>query len=106
MITLVDRPPVKPATIEALDEAFERAQREWKWAVVPEYQGKHGHPFLAGRELIEAFLKAPASSSARDIEHAHSDKIVYVALDDPLISLNVDTPEEYAALAPQMVHSK
>jgi molybdenum cofactor cytidylyltransferase len=106
LITLVDRPPVKPATIEALDEAFERAQREWKWAVVPEYQGKHGHPFLAGRELIEAFLKAPASSSARDIEHAHSDKIVYVAVDDPLIALNVDTPEEYAALAPQMVHSK
>jgi len=30
-----------------------------KWAAVPEYQGKHGHPILIGREMLEAFLRAP-----------------------------------------------
>ncbi len=98
MITLVDRPPVKPATIQLLDEAFERGLPESKWAVVPEWQGKHGHPILAGRELIEAFLRAPASSSARDIERAHLEKIIYVPVDDPQVIANVDTPEQYAAL--------
>jgi molybdenum cofactor cytidylyltransferase len=98
LITLVDRPPVKGETIEILDEAFERAIREWKWATIPEHQGKHGHPFFAGREMIEAFLKAPAASSAREIEHAHQDKIAYVPVDDPHILVNVDTPEQYAAL--------
>ena len=98
MITLVDRPPVKPGTIEILADAFERTFHQGKWAVVPEYQGRHGHPILAGREMIEAFLRAPSSSSARDIEHAHHEKIIYVAVDDPLIAINVDTPEQYAAL--------
>jgi molybdenum cofactor cytidylyltransferase len=98
MITLVDRPPVLPATIQALSDAFDEALLQGKWAVIPEYQGKHGHPIFVGREMIEAFLRAPAESSARDIEHAHQDKVAYVAVDDPLIVSNVDTPEQYADL--------
>ena len=104
LITLVDRPPVKRETIERLDEAFDRALHQGKWAVVPEYQGKHGHPILAGREMIEAFLKAPASSSARDIQQAHQDKISYVAVDDPLVVANVDTPEQYSSLPQSATH--
>ena len=57
MITLVDRPPLQPATLATLESAFERAATHRKWAVIPEYQGKHGHPILAGREMIEAFLR-------------------------------------------------
>jgi len=98
LITLVDRPPAKPATIEALDESFDHALRQGKWAAVPEYQGNHGHPILVGREMIEAFLKAPPSSSAREVQHAHQDKIAYVAVEDPRVVANVDTPEQYAAL--------
>ena len=105
MITLVDRPPVKSDTIHALIEAFELALRQWKWAVVPEYQGKHGHPILVGREMMEAFLRAPASSSAREIQHTHQDKITYVPVDDPLVVVDVDTPEQYAALAAPALHS-
>jgi molybdenum cofactor cytidylyltransferase len=99
MITLVDRPPVSPQTTAVLQAAFERAVEQWKWAVVPEYQGKHGHPIVAGREMIEVFLTAPASSSARDLQHAHQAKIEYVLVDDPLTVMNIDTPEQYAALA-------
>ena len=98
MITLVDRPPVLPETIQTLRDAFEREIPESKWAVVPEYRGKHGHPILIGREMIEAFLRAPVTSSAREVEHAHSDKIAYFSAEDPLITGNVDTPEQYAAL--------
>ena len=98
MITLVDRPPVQVDTILILLAAFERVIGQSKWAVVPEYQGKHGHPLVAGREMIEAFLRAPASSIARDVEHAHLEKIEYVSVDDPLVVANVDTPEQYAAL--------
>jgi molybdenum cofactor cytidylyltransferase len=98
MITLVDRPPVSPATIQILSDAFDEALLHSKWAVVPEFQGKHGHPIFAGREMIEAFLRAPAASSARDVEHAHLERIAYVPVDDPLIAVNVDTPEQYADL--------
>jgi len=104
LITLVDRPPVKPATVEMLDEAFESTTLQWKWCVIPEYQNKHGHPILAAREMIEAFLKASPLSSARDVVHAHNDKIVYVPVDDPFISTNIDTPEQYAALPEPALH--
>jgi len=94
----VDRPPVSPATIQILSDAFDEALLHSKWAVVPEFHGKHGHPIFAGREMIEAFLRAPAESSAREIEHAHREKIAYIPVDDPLIVVNIDTPEQYADL--------
>ena len=97
MVTLVDRPPVKSATIQTLHEAFEGAGQN-TWAVVPEFSGKHGHPYLAGREMIEAFLRVPATSIARDIEHRHQDHIQYMGVDDPLVAVNINTPEDYAAL--------
>jgi molybdenum cofactor cytidylyltransferase len=98
MVTLVDRPPPRMETIAALEAAFERATIQRKWAVIPEYQGKHGHPILLGREMLEAFLKAPETSNAQAVEHAHQSEIEYVPVDDPLVTLNIDTPEQYAAL--------
>jgi molybdenum cofactor cytidylyltransferase len=100
MVTLVDRPPVRMETIEILESAFEQATTRRKWAVIPEYQGKHGHPILLGREMMEAFLKAPETSNARDIERAHLSQIEYVPVDDPLVAVNVDTPEQYVSLPP------
>lgn len=99
MVTLVDRPPARPETLQMLCAAFAQALAEGKWAAIPEYGGKHGHPFLAARELIETFLKAPATASARDLEHQNQQQLVYVPVSDPTVTLNVDTPEDYAALA-------
>ncbi len=97
IITLVDRPPVSTITIQTLRDAFESADQN-TWAVVPEFSGKHGHPYLVGREMMEAFLRVPATSTAREIEHQHREHIQYVGVDDPLVALNVNTPEDYAGL--------
>jgi len=98
MVTLVDRPPVRAETLATLEAAYEQAAIHRKWAAIPEYQGKHGHPILAGREMLEAFLRAPETSNARDVEHAHQSEIEYVPVDDSLVAVNVDTPEQYASL--------
>jgi molybdenum cofactor cytidylyltransferase len=97
IVTLVDRPPAEAETIELLKNAF-AAGNEKVWAVVPEFGGKHGHPFVIGREMIEAFFSAPVSSSARDVEHANQDHILYVPVSDPLVAANVDTPEDFEKL--------
>jgi molybdenum cofactor cytidylyltransferase len=97
MVTLVDRPPVGAATLQNLRETFEAAEQNI-WAVVPEFSGKHGHPYLVGREMMEAFLRVPASSIARDIEHEHQVHVHYLHVDDPLVALNINTPEDYAGL--------
>ena len=98
MITLVDRPPVHPLTIETLQSVFEQATTKRKWAVIPEYQSKHGHPILIANEMMQAFLDAPETSNARNVEHAHQPEIEYIPLEDPNIAINVDTPEQYASL--------
>ena len=97
IITHVDRPPVNAGIIEKLREAFENAPIE-KWSVIPEYGGKHGHPIFIGREMIEVFLRAPATATARDLEHENWEHIEYVPVNDPVVVINVNTPEDYQAL--------
>ncbi len=86
---------------QTLRDSFEAAPQS-VWAVVPEFSGKHGHPFVAGREMIEQFLQAPATGSARDIEHRYQEHIQYLAVDDANVALNINTPEDYAALVPKL----
>lgn len=100
MITLVDRPPPAAETLNQLLESFTN-RAHGVWATVPEFEGKHGHPILIGREMIEEFLRAPATANAREIEHAHQQEISYLRIDDPLVTTNVDTPEDYASLQSQ-----
>ena len=98
LVALVDRPPCNSSTVERLLGAFAEAHLQGKWAVVPEHAGRHGHPIVVGREMIEAFLKAPDTSSAREVEHALQDRILYLPVEDPLVAANVDTPEDYERL--------
>ncbi len=98
VVTLVDRPPCLLDTLRTLCSKFRDVYEEDKWAVVPEFEGKHGHPIVIGREMIEAFLKAPATATARDVEHSVQARIQYVAVDDPWVVANVDTPEQYERL--------
>ncbi|MBZ5531134.1 MAG: nucleotidyltransferase family protein [Acidobacteriia bacterium] len=97
IITLVDRPAPSDEAIAQIKDAFLSASDQ-TWAVVPEHGGKHGHPIVIGREMIEVFLRAPASSNARAVEHANQGHILYVAVDDPLVAVNVNTEEDYEKL--------
>jgi molybdenum cofactor cytidylyltransferase len=97
IITLVDRPPANIETVHAIRTAFESASPD-VWAVVPEVSGKHGHPYIAGREMIEQFLREPATGNARDVEHRFQEHIQYLPVTDSFVAMNVNTPEEYAAL--------
>ncbi len=97
IVTLVDRPAPDVATIELLKNEF-LAAGYTTWAVVPELAGKHGHPIVIGREMIGAFLDAPATSSARDVEHSLQARVRYLAVNDPLVTANVDTPEDLQKL--------
>ena len=94
IITLVDRPAPDRRTVAVLKQAFLDSPRTI-WAVVPQFEGRHGHPVVVGREMIEAFLRAPADSTARDVEQAHHTHIRYLDVADPLVVWNVDTPEDY-----------
>ncbi|MGZ4825441.1 MAG: nucleotidyltransferase family protein [Terriglobales bacterium] len=95
IVALVDRPPAAPATVATLKQRFLDRVGEGVWAVVPRHGDRNGHPFIIGREMIHAFLSAPETATAREVEHAHQQHIEYVPVDDPLVVLNVDTPDDY-----------
>ncbi|MFP5275924.1 MAG: NTP transferase domain-containing protein [Acidobacteriota bacterium] len=101
MITPVDCPPLSADSLAKLRAAFAAARSRGAWAVAPENGGRSGHPLLASHELIQALLAAPVTSNAREVKHAHPEKFEYVAVPDPLLRVEVNTPEEYAALAPK-----
>jgi molybdenum cofactor cytidylyltransferase len=95
-VTLVDRPAAQPRTLAHLKDAFLLSSPEEIWATVPEYEGRHGHPVIFAREMIEAFLRAEPTKTARDVEHEHQSRIQYVPVDDPRVALNINTPEDYS----------
>lgn len=111
-ITHVDRPSASSATIALLKQTFVAQAARGQWAVVPECadpvtgETKHGHPIVIGRELMEQFLRAPATSIARDIEHAHQSRITYLPVTDTAVITNVNTPEEYERLVQQSIAAR
>jgi molybdenum cofactor cytidylyltransferase len=99
IITHVDRPPATAETLHRLIAEF-RAKHNLpaatrRWAVVPQVDGKHGHPIVAGRELIEEFLRASENITARNVEHEHHHRMEYVDVADPNVIANLNTPDEY-----------
>jgi molybdenum cofactor cytidylyltransferase len=105
MVTLVDQPPASATTLEALLATFVAAADKI-WAVVPEYRGKQGHPIIVGREMIEVFLRAAVTASADHLQRQYQEHIEYASVDDPFVSWNVDTPQEYEMLLSQNNQSK
>jgi molybdenum cofactor cytidylyltransferase len=89
------------ASLEQLCAAYDQALTHGKWGVAPEKNGRHGHPMLVNRNMIDAFLAAPVSSNARQVKRAHVEAFEYVSVPDPLLSTDVNTPEQYDSLAKQ-----
>src|SRR5574340_663902 len=98
IVMLVDRPPARAETVHLLRRKFLEAAPRGIWAVVPRYGERNGHPLVAGREMLDAFLRAPQTSNAREVEHLHREHIEYVAVEDSLVIANVDTPEDFQRL--------
>ena len=96
LITHVDRVPAAPTTIAKLKQRATNTAGPWLF--VPEHNGQHGHPVLARREMIEVWLKSSPETTAREVEHAHQQRIAYVPVADAHILANVNTPEEYQKL--------
>jgi molybdenum cofactor cytidylyltransferase len=96
VVMLVDRPPVARATIEYLQAVLAESSEEEVWAVVPTFGGKHGHPMVMGRDMIEAFLRAPAETTAKEVRAERLDRVRYIEVNDENVVRNVNTPEEYA----------
>jgi molybdenum cofactor cytidylyltransferase len=105
----VDRPLASAETVRALLEA--RAEEEDAGsgaagvppdapgtrsdAIVPESDGRRGHPFLLRATLRAAVLAAAPDASLREVLKAAGTRRRVVPVEDPGIHFNLDTPEAW-----------
>lgn len=97
----VDLPHVRVTTLERLFETF---RREPAPAVVPTFAERRGHPVLWGTGLFEELLISEAATrhGARAVLHAHAAEISQVAVDDPAVIDDLNTPEDYERLVREL----
>ncbi|MDH3456915.1 MAG: nucleotidyltransferase family protein [Gemmatimonadota bacterium] len=91
----VDRPHVSLTTLAAVIDRFRDGGVS---IVVPEFRGQRGHPVLFGRAVFEELRQAPDDQGARSVVRADPSRVAFVAVDDPAILEDINTPEDYKAL--------
>ena len=95
VVALVDHPAVRVGTVVALIDAWRRGRPP---VVRPMFTGRHGHPVVFDRAVWPSLRAAPLAEGARPVVRALAGQVVDVAVDDPGVTLDLDRPEDYAAL--------
>ena len=91
LIGLGDQPQVQEETVRNIWTAFVRSGAA---LVIPSFQNRRGHPWLAARSLWPEILALSPSTSPRQFLDAHAGQIEYVPADASILQ-DLDTPEEY-----------
>lgn len=98
LIGLGDQPQVEERSVRKVCEAFSRTGSP---LVVPSFQVRRGHPWLAARSVWEEILSLKPEQTPRDFLNSHADRIHYVNVDTPAVLADLDTPEAYEAARPK-----
>lgn len=99
-IALVDQPAVPPEVIKFLIKEHERTGAR---LVVPEYEGRGGHPVLIDSSLREELLNLDPERGLRSLFAAHRDEVLRVPVFTPYVARDMDTWEDYRALYMEIV---
>lgn len=97
LIVLGDQPQVRQRTVKLVLEAYKNHRAG---LVIPSYNKRRGHPWLAARRLWPSLLSLTSEQTLRDFLSAHTAEILYVPIEDDSILRDVDTPEQYASEKP------
>jgi molybdenum cofactor cytidylyltransferase len=97
----VDLPHVRVATVERLLETHRRTGAP---VVAPTFAERRGHPVLWGAATFEELLTSDAATrdGARAVLRAHATDLVTVAVDDPAVIDDLNTPEDYERLVREL----
>ncbi len=96
LLTLVDVPLVSPETVRAVIARYRTTSAP---LVRPVSGSRHGHPVLIDRSLFDAIRRADPSTGAKPVVRAHASPAGDVPVSDEGAFVDIDTPEEYAAIA-------
>jgi molybdenum cofactor cytidylyltransferase len=93
----VDLPAVDPDTILKIYDGYQHTTPQ-PTVVIPQLDGRRGHPVLCSAVVADEFLAAPDHTQPRDVIQQHRDTTLFVDVKDPGIISDVDFPEDYQRL--------
>lgn len=86
----VDLPLVRIDTITALIQSAQKNP-----ITVPVFHGKKGHPVIYSAETIKKILSMEPIHTGKDLFEYFKDRITLIAVEDPAVLIDIDTPEDY-----------
>jgi molybdenum cofactor cytidylyltransferase len=100
LVTLVDVPLVRPATVAAVIEAWRRTRAPIVRPLDPATSlsaggERHGHPVIFDRSIFEDLRSADPAIGAKAVFAAHRSRILNVEVEDPGAFEDIDTPGDY-----------
>jgi len=95
LFLLGDQPLVTVRTINRLVSVF---QTTGHWIVAPYHKGQRGNPVLVAGALFDRLKHPAGDAGARVLFDEFKHRMLCLDVGDPGILMDVDTPEDYAAL--------
>lgn len=63
---------------------------------VPRHDGRNGHPPIFSAELLPELQNVTERHEGlRQLRRRHADRTIFLEMDDPIVTLNLNTPESY-----------
>ncbi len=92
MLLLIDHPLVDRQLINQLIDSFKETHSP---IVLPSYGHRRGHPVIFSQALFDELLSAPLDQGASAVVRRHENEIFHVAVGNPGVLVDIDTPEDY-----------
>jgi molybdenum cofactor cytidylyltransferase len=94
LIALTDQPAVPPDVIRAIVSGWTSGGS----LIVPEFQGRGGHPVLVDLRFREELLNLDSGGGLRSFLEAHQEQVRRLPVNSPFIARDMDTWDDYRAL--------
>jgi len=100
LVLLGDLPLVREDTLALLCESHHRAcaGNPQHAATIPTYLGKRGNPVVLSRLIFPLLFTIKGDTGARSLLATLAENALFLPVDDQGILLDIDSPEDYAAL--------
>jgi CTP:molybdopterin cytidylyltransferase MocA len=104
----VDVPVVSADVLEQVRDAYQAKAADGgdqPLAALPSYRGNHGHPVLAGPDLVKRLFEGERGDRIDELLSWATRRLVVVDVDDLRVVGNMNRPQDYQAFVPPSGHS-
>jgi molybdenum cofactor cytidylyltransferase len=92
LVVLVDHPLVRNETYRQILEA---AAGKPDRIILPNHNGRNGHPVFFGKRFFPELTQAPMDEGARHVVRQNRSQLISIPVADPGILRDIDDPESY-----------